>query len=183
MPRHTNYPEGHQRSIFARMGATKVLHAMRSLNATWEDVKWLRDAWPGPLIIKGIQHADDALRAIDGGAQGIVVSNHGGRLMDASVATLDVLPEIAAAVDGKATILLDSGVRRGSDIVKALALGADAVMFGRPTIFGVAAGGQAGGEHALKLLSREYMQTLGFVGCRSAAEVGPEVIGPGPGHA
>jgi isopentenyl diphosphate isomerase/L-lactate dehydrogenase-like FMN-dependent dehydrogenase len=78
---------------------------------------------------------------------------------------------------------LDSGVRRGSDIVKALALGADAVMFGRPTIFGVAAGGQAGGEHALKLLSREYMQTLGFVGCRSAAEVGPEVIGPGPGHA
>jgi (S)-mandelate dehydrogenase len=178
LPRHVNYPEGQQRSIFARMGETKVLHAMRSLNADWEDLKRIRDAWPGILIVKGLQHADDALRSIDCGAQGIVVSNHGGRLMDSAAASLDTLPEIAAAVGNKCEILLDSGVRRGSDIVKALALGAKTVMAGRPTIFGVATAGQAGGEAALKMLKREYMQTLGFIGCHSAAEIGPEVLGP-----
>ena len=178
LPRHMNYPEGQQRSIFARMGETKVLHAMRSLNANWDDLGRIRDAWPGILIVKGLQHADDALRAVERGAQGIVVSNHGGRLMDSAAASLDTLPEIAAAVGDKCTILLDSGVRRGSDIVKALALGAKTVMAGRPTIFGVATAGQAGGEHALKLLRREYMQTLGFVGCHSAAEIGPDVLGP-----
>ena len=183
IPRHVNYPPGHQRSILTRMGATKVLHAMRSLNATWDDLDRIRDLWPGPLIVKGLQRPDDALRAVEKGAQGVVVSNHGGRLMDAAAASLDTLPEIAAAVKGKATILLDSGIRRGTDIVKAIALGADAVMMGRPTAFGVAAGGQAGGEAALNILKGEYMQTLGFIGCKSAAEITRDVLGPAPGAA
>ena len=183
IPRHVNYPPGYQRSIMARMGATKVLHAMRSHNASWDDIGRIRDLWPGPLIIKGLQQPDDALRAVEKGAQGIVVSNHGGRLMDAAAASLDTLPEIVAAVKGKVTILLDSGIRRGTDIVKAIALGADAVMAGRPTAFGIAAGGQAGGEAALNMLKNEYMQTLAFVGCKSAAEITREVLGPSPGAA
>ncbi len=183
IPRHVNYPPGYQRSIMTRMGATKVLHAMRSRSAIWADLDRIRDLWPGPLIVKGLQRPDDALRSVEKGAQGIIVSNHGGRLMDAAAASLDTLPEIAAAVKGKVTILLDSGIRRGTDIVKAIALGADAVMAGRPTAFGIAAGGHAGGEAALKMLKNEYMQTLGFIGCRSAAEITPDVLGPSPGAA
>ena len=183
IPRHVNYPPGYQRSIMARMGATKVLHAMRSHNAVWDDLSRIRDLWPGPLIVKGLQRPDDALRSVEKGAQGVVVSNHGGRLMDAASASLDTLPEIAAAVKGKATVLLDSGIRRGTDIVKAIALGADAVMAGRPTLFGVGAGGRAGGEAALNMLKNEYMQTLGFIGCKSAADITRDVLGPAPGAA
>src|SRR5262249_15061281 len=111
------------------------------------------------------------------------ISNHGGRLMDAAAASLDTLPEIVKAVKGKATIMLDSGVRRGTDMVKAFALGADGVMFGRPSAFATAAGGQAGAERLLTLLKREYMQTLGFVGCKSIADITRDVLGPAPGAA
>ena len=183
IPSHVNYPPGHQRSIMAWMGDTKVLHAMRGQDAVWDDLKRIRDLWAGPLIVKGLQRADDAVKSVEIGAQGVIVSNHGGRLMDAAAASLDTLPAIVAAVKGKATILLDSGVRRGTDIVKAIALGADAVMAGRPTAFGIAAAGQAGGEAAINMLKNEYMQTLGFVGCKSAAEITHDVLGPRPGTA
>ncbi len=113
-----------------------------SLN--WEDIKIFRDKWPGILMIKGINRPDDALKAIEYGVDGIVVSNHGGRNMDSVVATIDVLPEIAEAVGDRLTVILDSGVRRGSDIAKALALGAKAVLTGRATLYGTAVGGAGG---------------------------------------
>jgi isopentenyl diphosphate isomerase/L-lactate dehydrogenase-like FMN-dependent dehydrogenase len=180
VPHHVNYPDGYQASILKKKGATKVLHAMRGLNTSWDDAKRLRDAWKGPFMVKGIQRPEDAARALECGADGVIVSNHGGRVFDSAAATMDVLPAIAAEIDKKATILVDSGVRRGSDIAKALALGADAVMTGRPTLFGTAVGGQAGAEHALKLLRMEYLQTLGFIGCRSAAEIDSDALAPVP---
>jgi isopentenyl diphosphate isomerase/L-lactate dehydrogenase-like FMN-dependent dehydrogenase len=172
-PRHENYPEGYQTSILPRAGDKK---AKRADDPTWDDVARLRDVWPGKLIVKGILSAEDADQAVTHGADGIVVSNHGGRCLDSAIATIDALPKVAAEVGGKTTILLDSGIRRGADIVKALALGADAVMSGRCTLYGVAAGGQAGAEHALKLLENEYKLTMGYVGCRTPDEVGPHVI-------
>lgn len=176
IPRYENYPEGYRRSILAAVGGTKVLQAMQGRNATWEDVDRLRDLWPGILIVKGILRPDDALQAVEHGADGIIVSNHGGRHMDSAVAPIDAVAEIAEAVGNRTTVILDSGLRRGSDIVKALALGANAAMMGRCTLYGVAVAGQAGAEHALALLRTEYRQTLGFVGCRNALEIGPDVI-------
>jgi (S)-mandelate dehydrogenase len=172
-PRHVNYPEGYQESVLPQPGRKK---APRALDPTWDDVSRLREVWPGILIVKGILRVEDAVSAIEHGADGIVVSNHGGRTMDSAIATIDALPEIAAAVGNRTTILLDSGVRRGADVVKALALGAKAVMAGRPTLYGVAAAGEAGAAHALKLIEAEYKLTMGYVGCRTPDEVGPEVI-------
>src|SRR5690606_26075549 len=116
------------------------------------------------------------LAAMDCGADGIVVSNHGGRAMDSAVPTIEILPAIAAAVRGRCTILLDSGVRRGSDIAKALALGAHAVMVGRATLYGLAAGGQDGAQRAIALLRDEFEKTLGYLGACSAAELGPHMF-------
>ena len=176
IPRHENYPEGYQRHILAAMGETKVLHGMQARNTTWDDVDRLRDVWPRTLIVKGILRPDDAVQAVEHGADGIIVSNHGGRHMDSAVAPIDALPGIVKAVGGRATVMLDSGIRRGSDIVKAIALGAKAVMIGRCTLYGVAVAGQAGAEHALALLKTGYRETLGYVGCRNVAEIGPDVI-------
>ena len=172
-PRHENYPEGYRDSILPTPGKKK---AARADDVTWDDVARLRDVWPGILIVKGILRVEDAVQAVAHGADGIVVSNHGGRCMDSAIATIDALPPIAAEVGGRTTVLLDSGVRRGADIVKALALGAKAVMSGRCTLYGVSAFGQAGAEHALKLIEKEYQLTMGYAGCRSPDEVGPDVI-------
>jgi (S)-mandelate dehydrogenase len=178
IPRHVNYPEGYQRSILAAMGKTKVLHAMQGKDVTWDDVARLRDIWPRTLIVKGILHPDDAIKAVENGADGIVVSNHGGRHMDCAVATIDTVAEIVAAVGDRTTVILDSGVRRGSDIVKALGRGVSAVMSGRCTLYGVAVGGEAGAYHALQLLKEEYRQTLGYVGCLNAGEIERDVFPP-----
>jgi isopentenyl diphosphate isomerase/L-lactate dehydrogenase-like FMN-dependent dehydrogenase len=139
---------------------------------TWDDIARLRERWPGKLIIKGLLRAEDAARAVELGADGIVVSSHGGRNFDSAPASIDALPAIAREVGGKTTIILDSGIRRGSDMAKAYALGADAVLFGRAALWGVAAGGSAGVGRALDLLRREYELTLGHLGCRSGAELG-----------
>ena len=117
---------------------------MRQDSLNWDDIKIFRDKWPGILMLKGINRPDDAVKAIEYGVDGIVVSNHGGRNMDSAVASIDVLPEIAEAVGDKARCMLDSGVRRGSDIAKALALGAKAVLTGRATLYGTAVGGAGG---------------------------------------
>jgi (S)-mandelate dehydrogenase len=142
----------------------------------WEAVKRLRDQWPGKFLLKGIERPDDAERAVAMGCDGIVVSNHGGRQLDGAAATLDALPAVARASGRRMAVLLDGGVRRGADILKARALGADGVLVGRATLFGVMAGGQAGARHALEILRSEYERTMKLCGVRSGSEIGPDLI-------
>ncbi|MGH3759671.1 lactate 2-monooxygenase [Actinophytocola sp.] len=137
----------------------------------WDQLPFLREHWDGPIVLKGIQHVDDARRARDAGMDGIVVSNHGGRQVDGAVASLDVLPEIAAAVGDELAVLFDSGIRTGADVVKALALGARAVLVGRPFVYGLALGGQDGVRHAVRSLLADLDLTLGLSGHRSPAEL------------
>ena len=139
MPRNENYPDPYRRPIGTDPGTREV---MRQDSLNWDDIRIFRDKWPGILMLKGINRVDDALKAISYGVDGLIVSNHGGRNMDSAAATLDMLPEIAEAVGDKATVILDSGVRRGSDIVKAVALGAKCVLTGRATLYGTAVGGR-----------------------------------------
>ena len=142
----------------------------------WEAIKFLRDRWPGRFVLKGVLHPEDAERALTLGADGVVVSNHGGRALDSSMATLDALPAIVAAVGGKMTILLDSGVRRGSDVVKAIALGADAVLAGRAPLYGLAAAGEAGVARALELIGSETRRTMAMLGARSVPEIDSRLL-------
>jgi isopentenyl diphosphate isomerase/L-lactate dehydrogenase-like FMN-dependent dehydrogenase len=145
-------------------------------DGTWDDIARLRDRWPGKLFVKGIQHPADAARAVALGADGVVVSSHGGRNLDSAPASIDALPGVRAAVGNKAAVILDSGIRRGSDMVKAYALGADLVLFGKATLYGVAAGGEAGAARAISLLRREYELTLGHIGARSIGEIGADRV-------
>ncbi|HVX22612.1 MAG TPA: alpha-hydroxy acid oxidase [Acidimicrobiales bacterium] len=147
--------------------------------ASWDHVKQVRDAWDRQLIIKGVISAEDAVKAVEVGADAIIVSNHGGRSQDGFPATLAVLPEVVKAVDGRAEIILDGGIRRGTDIAKALALGARAVAIGRPYHYGLAAGGQAGVERVIELLLTELDRTMGFLGCASVDELGPQHVRAG----
>lgn len=139
---------------------------------TWRDLDWLRGLWSGPMLIKGIMSAADARRAVEQyGVEGIVVSNHGGRQLDGLPGALDVLPEVVEAVGGRAEIILDGGVRRGADVVKAVALGAKACMIGRPYLYGLAAAGQAGVELALDILRAEIDRVLALIGRPRRAEL------------
>lgn len=150
----------------------------------WSDLKWLRDRWSGRLVVKGILSADDARRAIDHGVEALVVSNHGGRQLDSTRSSIRALPEIAAAVDGRAEVLFDSGIRRGSDIVKALALGADGVLLGRAYVYGLAAKGGAGVAAALRLLATEMEITMALMGVTTIAQLkeqGSELVAWSPG--
>ena len=137
----------------------------------WDGVQKLRDRWPGKLILKGVLHPEDAERAIAMGADGVVVSNHGGRALDSSLASIEALPAIVAAIAGKGTIFLDSGVRRGSDIAKALALGADVVLAGRAPLYGLGAFGQEGVTRAIELLRSEFVRTMAMLGARDLREL------------
>ena len=160
-------------------GAKAGVHVVPSLFAAdidWDDVAWLRRAWPRKLLIKGIMSVADAQRAAEAGCDGIVVSNHGGRQLDSSLAPIEVLPDIVRAVGDRLAVIVDSGFRRGSDVVKAIALGADAVMIGRAGLYGLAAGGEAGARHAFAILMSEIDRVLGQLGCRSLAELGPQVL-------
>ena len=134
---------------------------------TWEDLRWIRDAWRGPIIIKGVLTGEDARRAIDEGASAVVVSNHGGRQLDGVQATLRALPEIVSAVNGQIEVLMDGGIRRGADIVKALCLGARAVLCGRAYAYGLAAAGEAGVARALEILRTDLERTMRLLGCPS----------------
>ena len=140
------------------------------------DLPFLRERTKLPILLKGILHADDARRALDAGVDGIVVSNHGGRQVDGAIATLDALPAVAAAVDGRVPVLLDSGVRGGADAFKALALGASAVLIGRSYVYGLAVAGEAGVKEVLDNLRAELDLTMALAGCGSLAEVGPETL-------
>jgi L-lactate dehydrogenase (cytochrome)/(S)-mandelate dehydrogenase len=137
----------------------------------WEDFAWMRAHWDKPLFIKGILDPDDAERAVSLGADGVVVSNHGGRQLDGAQATLDALPAIVDRVGGRVPVLLDGGVRRGSDVVKALCLGASAVLIGRPFVYGLAVNGSQGVQHVLEILRSEIFRTLSLMGVRSVAEL------------
>jgi L-lactate dehydrogenase (cytochrome) len=138
---------------------------------TWQDMKWIRNLWPGPIVIKGVLTGDDGRKAIDLGATAVVVSNHGGRQLDSVSATLQALPEVVAAVNGRAEVLVDGGIRRGSDIVKALCLGARAVLIGRAYAYGLAAAGEPGVTRALEILRADVERTLKLLGCTSVAEL------------
>lgn len=143
---------------------------------TWADLAFLREHWDGPIVLKGIQHVDDARRAVDAGVQGIVVSNHGGRQVDGAMASLDALPPIAEAVGDRVEVLFDSGVRTGADVLKAIALGAKAVLYGRPWVYGLAHAGQDGVRHVLRSLLADLDLTLALSGHRSPAELSPESL-------
>ena len=153
------------------MSLTDVGAALASSVVTWEDFKWIREAWGGPIIAKSVLTGEDAKRAIDHGADAIVVSNHGGRQLDCCSATLKALPEVVKAVNRQVDVLLDGGVRRGSDIVKALCLGARAVLVGRAYAYGLGAAGEAGVARAIEILKADLERTLRLLGCPSVDEL------------
>jgi L-lactate dehydrogenase (cytochrome) len=146
-----------------------VASALAQSSVSWDDFRWIREAWKGPFVVKGVLIADDARRAVDLGASAVVVSNHGGRQLDSVSASLRALPEIVAAVGGQAEVLLDGGVRRGGDIVKALCLGARAVLIGRAYAYGMSAAGQPGVTRALQILRADVERTLRLLGCPSVS--------------
>ena len=176
MPRYENYPSEFKHRITAQpMGKRMLLND----SLTWDDLRVLRGIWPRTLIVKGILHPRDAGLAADCGADGIVVSNHGGRNLDSSMAPIEVLPEIVDAVGKRITVIVDSGFRRGSDVVKALALGARAVLIGRPTLYGTAAGGEAGAARAIAIFREEIDRVLALLGCPGIAALDREYLVPG----
>jgi L-lactate dehydrogenase (cytochrome) len=148
-----------------------IAAALEQSTVAWQDLRWIREAWNGPLVIKGVLTGEDARRAVDEGADALVVSNHGGRQLDGVAPTLRALPEVVAAVNGKAEVLLDGGIRRGSDIAKALCLGARAVLAGRAYAYGLGAGGEAGVARAIQILRTDLVRTLKLLGCASAAKL------------
>ncbi len=149
----------------------RYMHEQLDISVSWDDVAWMMEQWQGPFLIKGILSVEDALRAAELGVHGIVISNHGGRQLDHAPATLDVLPEIVAAVADRCDIIIDSGFRRGTDIIKALALGAKACMIGRPYLFGLAAGGEAGVKKALQILDEEFQRNMRLLGRTSVSQL------------
>jgi isopentenyl diphosphate isomerase/L-lactate dehydrogenase-like FMN-dependent dehydrogenase len=175
VPTYRHYPAGF-RSKITRLATWEQVRLADTLG--WDDLRDLRRRWPGRLILKGVLRPDDAVRAVAAGVDGIVVSSHGARNLDAAVPPLQVLPAIAEAVAGRATLLADSGVRRGADILKLMALGADAVLIGRAPLYGLSAAGMAGARQALDILRREMDATLGLLGCRSPADLDASLVTP-----
>jgi L-lactate dehydrogenase (cytochrome) len=151
--------------------------ALSQSMVSWNDLGWIRDAWPGPIVIKGIHTAEDARRAVEAGADAIVVSNHGGRQLDGVAPTLRVLPEVVSAVAGRIEIMLDGGIRRGSDVVKALAMGARAVLVGRAYAYGLGAAGGPGVHRAIEILRSDIIRTLKLLGCSSVAALDRSYVG------
>jgi L-lactate dehydrogenase (cytochrome) len=149
------------------MPLVDVNAALASSTVTWQDLRWIREHWRGPMVVKGVLTGEDARRSIDEGAAAVVVSNHGGRQLDCVPASLRVLPEIAAAVNGQIEVLMDGGIRRGTDIVKALCMGARAVLCGRAYAYGLAAAGEAGVSRALEILRVDLERSLKLLGCPS----------------
>jgi 4-hydroxymandelate oxidase len=162
----------------AESGLAAYVAELLDPSLSWDVIDWLRSITSLPVLVKGVVRADDAVRAIDHGAAGVVVSNHGGRQLDASPATIDVLPRIVDAIAGRGEVYLDGGIRRGSDVVKAIALGARAVFVGRPVLWGLAAGGQAGVAAALGMLRRELDLAFALCGCPDVASVTRDLVEP-----
>lgn len=179
--RNGGLPMMHTWKPYAPHGATaaEVAAFRRSQNPsvqTWRDLDRIRRLWPSNLVVKGLERASDAVRAANAGVNGVIVSNHGGKTLDRAPATVDALVAIAAAVGDKISVMLDSGVRRGSDIVIGLCLGAKFVFVGRATLYGVAAGGETGAKRALDILHEEIDMTMALIGCPNVAELGPDFL-------
>ena len=153
-----------------------VAHRQVDASIAWADLAWVRSLWSGPLLLKGVLTAADARRAAEHGVDGLVVSNHGGRQLDGAPATVEALPEIVDAVGGRMEVLLDGGVRRGADVVRALALGARAVMVGRPYLYGLAVGGPAGVRRALEILANEVDHALALTGVPRVGDLDRTVV-------
>lgn len=153
-----------------------VGHRMFDPSFCWDDVKRFRDGWPRKLLLKGVLRADDAERAVAAGVDGLVLSNHGGRQLDGAISAVEALPEVVRAVGSRASILMDGGVRRGSDIAKAVALGAEGVLLGRAPVYGLAAGGEAGVARALAILADELDRTLALTGCTGVAGLTQDLV-------
>ena len=158
------------------MGYTAIGPALEQSVVTWEDLKWIREAWGGKIIVKGVHIGDDAKKAVELGADAVVISNHGARQLDSVAPTIRVLPEILAAVDGKIDVLLDGGIRRGSDVVKALCLGAKGVLIGRAYAYGLAAAGGKGVARAIEILQTDIVRTMKLLGCASISELDKSYI-------
>lgn len=158
------------------MGIIEFLNSQFDRTVTWEDARWMKEVWGGPFAIKGICRADDARRCLDAGADAVWISNHGGRQLDTSPATIDTLPDIVAAVRGQADIILDGGVRRGTDIIKAIALGATAVAVGRPYLYGLGAAGEAGVSRALELLMTSLERDMALTGVAKLSDLTPDFV-------
>lgn len=173
MPRYENYPT----ELKAKMTAQPMGKSMmKNDSLNWDDLRALRKLWPHTLILKGVMHPQDAVMAAECGADGVIVSNHGGRNFDSALAPIEVLPHVAEAVGKRVTVLVDSGFRRGSDVVKALALGAKAVLVGRPTLYGTTVGGEAGAARAIKIFRDEIDRTIAYLGYRSLDEINRDCL-------
>jgi 4-hydroxymandelate oxidase len=157
-------------------GAGRLCGGILETAPTWKDIEWLRSLSTLPILFKGVMDADDAARAVQAGISGIVVSNHGGRTLDTLPATMEALPRIADKVAGRVPLILDGGIRRGTDILKALAMGATAVMIGRPYVYGLAAAGAPGVAHTLNILRAELEVAMALTGCRSLKAIGPSAL-------
>ena len=166
-----NYPEELRRKLTESQGKSKNIPVPKNDSLTWDDLRDLRKMWKGPLLLKGVLHPDDAKRAVNCGVDGIIVSNHGGRNLDSSVAPIVALPRIAEQVNGRVELFLDSSVTRGSDVVKAIAMGAKAVFIGRAPLWGVSAGGTEGVNVALSIFQEEIDRVMGLAGCSSLDDV------------
>ncbi len=180
MPERVNFPDELKGKITTAYGGNKET---RSDSLNWDDLKALRDIWPGKLLVKGLLHPDDCEKSVEYGADGVIVSNHGGRNCDAAPAPIEVLPDIVKAVGHKTTIVFDSGVRRGSDVVKAIALGAQFVLIGRSTLYGTAAAGYDGAKRALDIYRGEISRGIANVSCNTIAEIGPQHVAYGHAQA
>ncbi len=175
LPAQANLPPNLKSNI---MKSSKPGTVFRQADLDWEAIKILRDKWPGRLVLKGILHPDDAETALNVGADGVLVSNHGARSLDHSIAAIDALPAITDRVGGRMSILFDSGVRRGSDVVKALALGADGVLVGRAALYGLGAAGEAGVSRMLDILQDETRRVMGMLGLTDTGAIGSQVLAP-----
>jgi isopentenyl diphosphate isomerase/L-lactate dehydrogenase-like FMN-dependent dehydrogenase len=168
MPRYENYPSEIKYKVTARpMGRSQ----MKNDSLNWEDLRQLRKMWPHKLLVKGLLHAQDAVLAAECGADGVVLSNHGGRNLDGAISPLEVLPEVVDAVGKRVAVLIDSGFRRGTDVVKALALGAHAVQIGRPGLYGIATAGQPGAQRALGIFREEIDRVMALLGCNAVSDL------------
>jgi (S)-mandelate dehydrogenase len=181
VPTLENITSGEQASVEAR---TALLRREMDASFAWDDLRRLRDRWPHRLIVKGILRADDAARCIRIGADGVILSNHGARQLDDALAPLDVLPAAKSACHEGGALMLDSGIRRGSDVVKAIALGADAVLLGRATLYGLAVAGEAGALRVIEIIKDEIDRTLAMLGCRRISDISSDhVAAPATEHA
>jgi (S)-mandelate dehydrogenase len=175
-PQFENLKEFLPPGVDSALAGVRFMGTQLNPRLSWEDMEHIRRRWPGKLVLKGILCVEDARRSVDVGADGIVLSNHGGRQLDSCVSGVELVPAVSAEVGGRLAVLVDGGFRRGSDVLKALALGAHGVMIGRPTLYGLAAGGQPGVSHALQILRTEMERVMMLLGCRSLAELGRHLI-------